>query len=90
MNVKGVKRSVKVWATNLECFQKHFVINKLQAVKNSFITYIVIHRMVSFERYCIDNDIRSDIQGGPERSRQSNLAMFTVEGGLDSKFPCVK
>ena len=24
------------------------------------------------------------VQGGPERSRQSNLAVFTVEGGLDS------
>ena len=32
----------------------------------------------------------NDIQGGPERSRQSNLAVFTVESGLDSKFPCVK
>ena len=30
------------------------------------------------------------VQGGPERSRQSNLAVFTVEGGLDSTFPCVK
>ena len=30
------------------------------------------------------------IQGGPERSRQSNLAVFAVEGGLDSKFPHVK
>ena len=29
------------------------------------------------------------LQGGPERSRQSNLAVFTVEGGLDSKFACV-
>ena len=26
------------------------------------------------------------IQGGSERSRQSNLAVFTVEGGLDAKF----
>ena len=24
-------------------------------------------------------------QGGPERSRQSNLAVFTVEGGSDPK-----
>ena len=30
------------------------------------------------------------LQGGPERLRQSNLAVFTVEGGLDSKFPYVK
>ena len=30
------------------------------------------------------------IQGGPEISRQSNLAVLTVEGGLDTKFPCVK
>ena len=30
------------------------------------------------------------IQGGPERSRQSNLAVFTVEGGLDLKFPYLK
>ena len=30
------------------------------------------------------------IQGGPERSRQSNLAVFTIEGGLDSKFPYVR
>ena len=34
--------------------------------------------------------IALNIQGGPERSRQSNLAVFTVEDGLDSKFPCVK
>ena len=27
--------------------------------------------------------------GCPERSRQSNWAVFTVEGGLDSKFPYV-
>ena len=30
------------------------------------------------------------LQGGPERSRQSNSAVFAVEGGLDSKFPHVK
>ena len=30
------------------------------------------------------------IQGGPERSRQSNLALFTIEGGLVAKFPHVK
>ena len=30
------------------------------------------------------------VQGGPERSRQSNLAVFAVEGGLDSKFTHVK
>ena len=30
------------------------------------------------------------VQGGPERSRQSNLAVFAVEGGLDSKFLNVK
>ena len=30
------------------------------------------------------------LHGGPERSRQSNLAVFTVEGGLDSKFSYVK
>ena len=30
------------------------------------------------------------LQSGPERSRQSNLAVFTVEGGLDSKVPYVK
>ena len=34
--------------------------------------------------------ILDDIQGGPERSRQSNFAVFTVEGGLDSKVPYVK
>ena len=28
-----------------------------------------------------------EVLGGPERSRQSNLAVFTVEGGLDAKFP---
>ena len=27
------------------------------------------------------------IQGGPERSRQLNLGVFTVEGGLDLKGP---
>ena len=27
------------------------------------------------------------VQGGPERSRQSNLGVFTVEGGLEAKFP---
>ena len=27
------------------------------------------------------------VQGGPERSMQSNLAVFIVEGGLYSKFP---
>ena len=32
----------------------------------------------------------SIVQSGPERSRQSNLAVFTEEGGLDSKFPYVK
>ena len=31
-----------------------------------------------------------NIQGSPERSRQTNLAVLTVEDGLDSKFPCVK
>ena len=31
-----------------------------------------------------------NVQGGPERPRQSNLAAFTVEGGLDSKFTHVK
>ena len=30
------------------------------------------------------------LQGGQERSRQSSLAVITVEGGLDSKFPYVK
>ena len=30
------------------------------------------------------------VQGGPERSRQSNLALFAVEGGLDSKLPVAK
>ena len=30
------------------------------------------------------------VQGSPVRSRQSNLAVFTIEGGLDSKFPDVK
>ena len=30
------------------------------------------------------------IPGGPERSGQSNLAVFAVEGGLDSKFTHVK
>ena len=34
--------------------------------------------------------ILDDIQGGPERSRQSNFAVFAVKGGLDSKFPHVK
>ena len=31
-----------------------------------------------------------EIQGGPERSRQSNLALFAVEGGLDSKLLVAK
>ena len=31
-----------------------------------------------------------DVQGGPEKSRQSNFAVFTVEGGLDSKLPYSK
>ena len=30
------------------------------------------------------------LQSGPERSRQSNLAVFIVEGGLDAKFPHIK
>ena len=30
------------------------------------------------------------IQGGPERSRQSNLAVFTVGGGLDLELSYVK
>ena len=29
----------------------------------------------------------SRLQGGPEKSRQSNLAEFAVEHGLDAKFP---
>ena len=33
---------------------------------------------------------KEHVQGGPDRSRQSNLAVFPVEGGLNSKFPCVK
>ena len=32
---------------------------------------------------------RPDIQGGPESSRQSNLAIFTIKGKLDSKFSYV-
>ena len=28
-----------------------------------------------------------NIQGRPERSRQSNWAVFTIEGELDAKFP---
>ena len=31
-----------------------------------------------------------DLQGGPERLRQSNLALFAVEGRLDSKLPVAK
>ena len=36
------------------------------------------------------NPTYNTIQGGPEISRQSDLAEFTVEGGLDSTFPYVK
>ena len=43
-------------------------------------------RMVHF-LYDLVEENHSNIQGGPERSRQSNLAVFTVEGGLDAKFP---
>ena len=35
-------------------------------------------------------DTTAFIQGGPEISRQSNLASFTVEGGLDQKFLYVR
>ena len=35
-------------------------------------------------------DVHNIIQGGPEGSRQSNLAPFTVEGGYDAKFPTCK
>ena len=34
--------------------------------------------------------ISKELHPGPERSRQSNLAVFTIEGGLDSKFSSVK
>ena len=30
------------------------------------------------------------VHGGPEKSRQSKLAVFTVEGGLDSKLLYIK
>ena len=33
-----------------------------------------------------DHKIEGVLQGGPKRSKQSNLAAFTVEGGLDAKF----
>ena len=31
-----------------------------------------------------------NVQCGPERSRQSNMAVFTVESEFDQKFPYVK
>ena len=34
--------------------------------------------------------VKSKLQGSPERSRQSNLAVFAVESGLDAKFLYVK
>ena len=34
--------------------------------------------------------INTSIHPGPEKSRQSDLAVFTIEGGLDSKFSYVK
>ena len=36
------------------------------------------------------NLIMQVVQGGPERSRQSNFAVFAEEGGLNAKFPYVK
>ena len=37
-----------------------------------------------------ERNIIKAIQGGPEQSRQSNLALFTIESGLVAKVPHVK
>ena len=53
-------------------------------VNNFFVAQVVP------EIYAKKTQVSKKLQGGPERSRQSNLAVFAVEGGLDSKFPHVK
>ena len=52
-------------------------------------TYFVIS--MNSNNICEWNLYRQcNVQGGPERSRQSNLAVFAVEGGLNSKLPHLK
>ena len=53
------------------------------------------HKRCQKKRKYMDNNLLQEfiqkffvVQGGPERSRQSNLTV--LEGGLDSKYPCVK
>ena len=46
--------------------------------------------LINFAILNLNENSAHSVQGGPERSRQSNLAVFTVEGGLDSKYPYVK
>ena len=50
LNTKGVKRSVKMWATNLyEFFQKYFLVHDRLAVKKSFLRGSVNKKRGDFE-----------------------------------------
>ena len=80
----------------LVLFNDHFSVHKSE--KSKFIA--LIHKEyfhlgifvipMPNQKIWVPNHGIFSVQGVPERSRQSNLAVFAVEGGLDSKFPHVK
>ena len=85
-------RSLLLWIVHCQTLIPLYLLVIVAIVLFAFESKIrYLYDEYSYEQVILLKIILSTvIQGGPERSGQSNLAVFTVEGGLDSKFPCVK